>query len=32
MALAYVRANRANVQAAWRLLRREIERELRGIE
>ena len=31
VALAYVRANRANVQAAWRLLRREIERELRTI-
>jgi prephenate dehydrogenase len=31
MALAYVRANRANVQAAWRLLRREIERELKTL-
>jgi len=30
MARAYVRANRANVRAAWRQLRREIERELAG--
>ncbi len=31
MALAYVRANGANVRVAWRLLRAEIERELKGL-
>ncbi|HTR97058.1 MAG TPA: chorismate mutase [Candidatus Acidoferrales bacterium] len=31
MARAYVRANRANVRAAWRQLRREVARELKDV-
>jgi len=31
MALAYVRANRANVRAAWKELLRQVERELRAL-
>ena len=32
MALAYVRANAANVHDAWRELRREVERELKALK
>lgn len=31
VALAYVRANRANVEAAWRALRREVDRDVRRL-
>ena len=31
MALAYVRANRANVRVAWKELLRQVERELRAL-